>query len=158
MIENYLKIWQNADEPIETRLETKHERKLFYNERESSIWKLQKQRTMFGCTRCECEPLVAQNFAPVSKPNRTRGSGEAIFRSKSLSLGTQLKGVPLWSITKNGYADIVGNTLSTCSEHRLYLLMHKRPALVTISFLEVSLKKRGLDFRVLAIRGFPELA
>jgi hypothetical protein len=39
-------------------------------------------------TRCE--------FAPVSKPNRTGGSGAAKFRSKSWNLGTQLPGgVPL---------------------------------------------------------------
>jgi hypothetical protein len=51
--------------------------------------------TMCGCTStgCGCEPLVVQNFATVSKPNRTRGSGAAKFRSKSWNLGTQLPGV-----------------------------------------------------------------
>jgi hypothetical protein len=44
-----------------------------------------------------------ENFAPVSNPNRTRGSGAAIFCSKSLNLGTQLPGVPLSGAKENTY-------------------------------------------------------
>jgi hypothetical protein len=61
------------------------------------------QATTCGCTGCECEPLVVQSFAPVTKPNRTRGSGAAKFRSKSLNLGTQLPGVPLSGAKENTY-------------------------------------------------------
>jgi hypothetical protein len=44
-----------------------------------------------------------ENFAPVSKPNHTCGSGAAKFRQKSLNLGTQLPGVPLSGAKENTY-------------------------------------------------------
>jgi hypothetical protein len=93
MIERYLKIRINADGAIETRFETKHERELFYNERESSIWNYKNKGQHAAVQGANVSHGLFENFAPLSNPNRTRGSGAATFRSSSSNLGTQLPSV-----------------------------------------------------------------
>jgi hypothetical protein len=80
MIERYLKIRLNADGPIETRFETKYERELFYNERESIIWNYKNKGQRAAVQGANVSHTLFEKFAPVSNQNHTRGSGAATFR------------------------------------------------------------------------------
>jgi hypothetical protein len=73
MIDRYLKIRQNADGAIETRFETKHERELFYNERESSIWNYKNKGQRAAVEGANVSHILFENFAPDANQNRTRG-------------------------------------------------------------------------------------
>jgi hypothetical protein len=44
-----------------------------------------------------------ESFAPILKPNHTRGSDAAKFYSTSLNLGTHLPGEPLSGAKENAY-------------------------------------------------------
>jgi hypothetical protein len=103
MIERYLKIQQNADGAIETRFETKHERELFYNERESSIWNYKNKGHRVAVQGANVSHTLFENVAPDENQNRTRGSCAPTFWWWPSNLGTQLPRVPLSGAHKNTY-------------------------------------------------------
>jgi hypothetical protein len=79
MIERYLKIRQNAGGAIEMRFETKHERELFYNERESSIRNYKNKGQRSAVQGANVSHTLFDFFAPEANQNRTRGSGAPTF-------------------------------------------------------------------------------